>query len=252
MTSLPGGPLEWGVVLAGALIAGFVSGFAGFGTGLVAAAFWYYALPAAMVPPLVALASVVAQLVGLFAVRAAFAWRRAAPYLLGGVVGVPLGVVVLGIASPAILRLTVGLLLVGYAAFQLSPLARGGVTRWGGRAADGAVGVAGGFLGGFAGLSGVLPLVWLQLRGGTSSGQRATYQPFNLIVLALAGIAMAIGGHVTMDVLTVTAAAVPATLLGAMAGVRAYARASEAGFKRLVLVLLLVSGMVLVAQTLAG
>jgi hypothetical protein len=37
-----------------------------------------------------------------------------------------------------------------------------------------------------------------------------------------------------------------------MAGVRAYARASEAGFKRLVLVLLLVSGMVLVAQTLAG
>jgi uncharacterized membrane protein YfcA len=252
MTSLPGGLLEWGVVLAGALIAGFISGFAGFGTGLVAAAFWFYALPASMVPPLVALASVVAQLVGLFAVRASFAWRRAAPYLIGGVIGVPIGVTALGMASPAMLRLTVGLLLIGYAAFQLTALARMGIANRRRRAADGAIGLAGGFLGGFAGLSGVLPLLWLQLQGGTSAGQRATYQPFNLIVLAIAGIAMAIGGHVTEDVLIVTAAAVPATLLGAMAGVRAYARASEAAFKRLVLVLLLASGTGLVLQTLAG
>ena len=53
----------WALVMAGALIAGFTTGFAGFGTGLVASGFWFYALPAHAVPPLVAFASVAAQIV---------------------------------------------------------------------------------------------------------------------------------------------------------------------------------------------
>ena len=252
MTSLPSDPLDWVVVLAGALIAGFISGFAGFGTGLVASAFWFYALPAVMVPPLVALASVVSQTVGLMAVRASFAWHQATPYLIGGVIGVPFGILLLGLASPTMLRLTVGVLLVAYAAFQLSALARAGIGRWGGRLADSIVGIVGGTLGGFAGLSGAPPLIWLQLRGGQSATQRATYQPFNLIVLALAGFGMAISGHITKDVLVVTATAIPATLLGAWAGVQAYARMSDSAFRRLVLVLLLSSGIVLIGQAILG
>lgn len=34
------------VVIAGALVAGFLTGLAGFGTALVASGFWFYALPA--------------------------------------------------------------------------------------------------------------------------------------------------------------------------------------------------------------
>ena len=67
------------IVIAGALLAGFTTGFAGFGTGLVASGIWFHALPAAMVPPLVALASVAAQMVGLVTVRKAFDWPRARP-----------------------------------------------------------------------------------------------------------------------------------------------------------------------------
>ena len=64
------------IVVIGALVAGFTTGFAGFGTGLVASGLWFHALPAAMVPPLVALASVAAQLVGLVTVRKSFAYRQ--------------------------------------------------------------------------------------------------------------------------------------------------------------------------------
>jgi hypothetical protein len=39
------------VVLLGALVAGFTTGLAGFGTALVASGFWLHALPAAVVPP---------------------------------------------------------------------------------------------------------------------------------------------------------------------------------------------------------
>jgi hypothetical protein len=235
-------------VLLGALVAGFTTGFAGFGTGLVASGLWFHALPAPMVPPLVALAAVAAQLIGLVTVRKSFEWGRAAPYLLGGVLGVPFGVAALAIASPGVLRLSVGLFLAVYAGFQLLGLARRGIGAWGGKGADCTVGIAGGFLGGFAGLSGALPLVWLQLRGGPSSGQRATYQPFNLIVLALASLGMALSGALDGRVLTVAALCLPVTLAGAWLGARVYTGVSEATFQRMVMVLLLGSGAILIAK----
>jgi uncharacterized membrane protein YfcA len=246
--SAPLDALGWAVVLAGALTAGFITGFSGFGTALVASAFWYFALPAPMVPPLVALLAVVGQSVGLAAVRSAFAWYRAAPYLLGGALGVPVGVLLLGLASPQALRGVVGVALVAYAGWQLSGWLRPAIGNRGGRAADGGVGFGGGVLGGFAGLSGPLPIIWLQLRGGPSIDQRAVYQPFNLVILGLAALSMAAAGHIDATVLTVAAACVPLSLGGAWVGVRLYARVGDALFRRVVLGLLMASGLALLAQ----
>jgi uncharacterized protein len=237
------------LVLLGALIAGFTTGFAGFGTGLVASGLWFHALPAPMVPPLVALASVAAQSVGLVTVRKAFDWRRAAPFLVGGVIGVPLGVGALKLASPELLRLSVGCFLVAYAVFQLAGVARRRIGTCGGRGGDGAIGVGGGFLGGFAGLSGPVPLVWLQLRGGSSAEQRAAYQPFNMVVLGFASVGMGISGQIDGSVLRIAALCLPVTLLGSWIGARVYTGVGEATFRRVVLVLLLCSGAILVGQS---
>ncbi len=237
-------------LLLGALTAGFVTGFAGFGTGLVASGFWFHVLPPAFVPPMVVLASVTGQLVGLAGLRPKFDWPRATPYLIGGALGVPIGVAALTLSSPELLRLCVGGFLVCYAVSQLTGLTRLSIGRWGGRSSDAAVGVGGGILGGFAGLSGPLPLIWLQLRGGPSVEQRAVYQPFNLIVLAMAGVAMAVAGRIDGAVLQSLLLAVPATALGAWLGARLYRRASEATFRKVVLTLLLFSGTMLVVESL--
>jgi len=238
------------VVVAGAMVGGFVTGLAGFGTALVASGLWLHALPATMVPPLVALSSVAAQIVGLMTVRRAFDWSQASPYLAGGAIGVPLGVTALAAASPLMLRTTVGAFLVLYAVYQLSRRRNLGIGAWGGKAADGCIGAGGGFLGGFAGLSGPLPLVWLQLRGGDRDHQRAIYQPFNLIVLTLATFGMAAGGQVTMPTLWISLLCLPATLLGAWIGARIYVAVSTQTFEKFVLVLLLTSGCVLLGQAL--
>lgn len=245
----PTDPASWAILLGGALIAGFITGFAGFGAVLVASGFWFSVLPAPFVPPLLVMTAAAGQGVGLVAVRKSFDWRRATPYLIGGAIGVPFGVVALGLASPGALRLTVGLFLIGYSAFQLSPLTSLSVGGWGGRKADGAIGFGGGFLGGFAGISGPMPLIWLQLRGGPSARQRAVYQPFNLVVLSFACIVMAIDGRIGAEVLKLAAVLVPVTLAGSWLGVKAYPLLSEAGFKRVVLVLLLISGSSLIAQS---
>jgi len=238
------------LVLLGALAAGFISGFAGFGTALVASGFWFHALPASLVPPLVVLAGVTGQVVGFLKVRRAFEWGRALPYIAPGAAGVPLGIAALAYAPPDTLRLTVGLFLAAYATFRLAGLTRFAIGSWGGRAADGTVGFVSGVLGGFAGLSGALPLVWLQMRGGPSAVQRATYQPFNLAILALAAAGMAVAGQLDEEVLTIAALCLPVTLASAWVGAHAYGAVSEAAFRRIVLALLLASGAALVVQAL--
>ena len=250
MLSFAADKVDLAILLLGAVAAGFVSGFAGFGTALVSAGFWFHALPAAIVPPLVVIAAIGGQLVGLVTVREAFDWNRATPFLIGGAAGVPFGVWALSVASPDAVRLMVGLFLTAYALYQLVVgLGRLSIGGWGGKPADGVVGISGGILGGFAGLSGALPLVWLQLKGGSSDAQRAVYQPFNLIVLCLAAIGMAIGGQITQPVLMAAAWCLPVTLAAAWIGARLYTGVSQNTFRRIVLILLLVSGTVLLAQS---
>jgi uncharacterized protein len=245
-TALDLAPLA--VVMVASLVAGFTTGFAGFGTGLVASGLWLQALPAAFVPPLVALNSVAAQIVGLIMVRTAFDWSHAGPYLIGGVIGVPLGVAALAGASPFVLKTSIGAFLIAYASYQLMQRRERPIGTWGGKTADGMIGMGGGFLGGFAGLSGPLPLIWLQLRGGKSDAQRATYQPFNAVVLTLASIGMSISGQITPRVLWIAVLCLPATLFGAWLGARVYVRVSAQTFQRVVLCLLLVSGCILIGQ----
>jgi uncharacterized membrane protein YfcA len=240
------------IALFGALFAGFTSGFAGFGTALVASGIWLYVLPAPLVPPLVVMLSVVGQIVSLTMVRHAFDWRQTLPYLVGGAFGVPLGIVAVAAASPLVIKIAVGRFLVAYTLYQLLQRRHIGIGAWGGRLVDGIVGFGGGILGGFAGLSGPLPLIWLQLRGGPSDAQRATYQPFNLVVLVMASIGMALSGQVTRDVMMLALICFPATFMGALLGARTYVRVSPQTFQRAVLVMLLVSGCLLLISSLGG
>jgi len=236
------------IVAAGALVAGFITGLAGFGTALIASGIWFHVLPPVLIPPLVTIAAVVANVVSLATTRPSFDWSAAKPFLIGGLCGIPLGVAALTMSGPGSIRIAVGLFLVVFAASQLIGVARFTVGLWGGRTADTAVGVGGGILGGFAGLSGPFPIVWLQLRGGPSASQRAIFQPFNLVVLAVSAIGMAIAGLVDTRVLTLAALATPLTVLGSWLGARVYLKVSEQTFKRLVLALLLLSGSTLVAE----
>jgi uncharacterized protein len=240
------------IAILGALFAGFTSGFAGFGTALVASGIWLYVLPAPMVPPLTVILSVAGQIVSLATIRHAFDWRSTLPYFAGAVIGVPLGIAALAAASPLVIKLAVGSFLVAYSLYQLLQRKSINIGQWGGKFADGIVGLGGGVLGGFAGLSGPLPLIWLQLRGGPRDRQRATYQPFNLVVLAMASVGMAFSGQVTFNVLTIALICFPATFVGALLGARAYVRVSPTTFQRVVLGMLLVSGCVLLMSSIGG
>jgi len=236
-------------VLAGALLAGFVNGLSGFGTGLVALGLWLHVIDPLLAAPLDVICSVIAQLQSLFTIRPRFSLARLWPFLVGGIAGVPVGVLALDHIETETFRAAVGLFLVGYCAFTLLSRRLPAIDV-GGRPADGAVGFAGGILGGAAGLSGALPTVWCGLKGWGKAEQRAVYQPFNLTILSWALISYAWGGVLTEEIGRLTVICLPGTVMGVWLGVKVYGRVDDRQFRRIVLWLLLASGGVLVATNL--
>ena len=111
------------------------------------------------------------------------------------------------------------------------------------RIADGMVGWVSGILGGFAMLHGTLPTIWCGLRGWDKQRSRCVYQPFILFSGIL--VMVCVGLNIDFDktqLLLPLAAGLPAMALGLWAGMRVFSVISEEHFRRLVLLLILASG----------
>ncbi len=234
------------VFLFGAtLLASFASGLAGFAYALIAAGVFLQFLPPPEAAALVIAGSIAAQTMTVFRLGSAMSWPRLWPFLLGGVIGVPIGVYVLAHIEAGIFRFSVGLFLVAYSAFMLArraPLTIVG----GGRYADGTAGMIGGVMAGMAGLSGAIPTIWCTMRGWPKDEQRGVFQPFILIIQSVALIALGGAGVVTRQTWIAFLICLPAVIAGTWLGHKLYRRVDDQQFRRIVLLLLLMSGVALV------
>jgi uncharacterized membrane protein YfcA len=233
------------LLLLGALAGGFVSGLAGFGTGLMALGIWLYALPPSVAVPLVLICSIVGQTSTLPSFWRSIDFGLVWPFLIGGLAGVPLGTMLIAHADPAIFKLSVGVLLLVFpTALYLNGAPK--ALDFGGRIADTAVGFAGGILGGLAGLSGPLPTLWATVRGWGKDERRGVFQTYNWTVLVVALCLQAGTGFITVEVLWLALLALPGTILGAWLGARTYRILNDKNFRDVVLGLLFLSGIGLV------
>jgi len=233
------------IVLAGALAGGLVNGLTGFGTALTAVGLWLYALPPTAVSTLAIICATVAQLQTLPMIWHSIRWQRVLPLLVPGLLGVPLGTFLLPHIEPGFFKVAIGIFLVLYSAYVLAR--RGEIkSAWGGRVADGVVGFGGGVLGGLTGLSGVLPVVWTDIRGWSKKRRRGIVQAFNISILSLALASHALSGLLTRQVGLEVAIALPATIAGAWIGAFIYRRLADRGYQRVVMLLLLVFGLILI------
>jgi len=239
----------WLVVVLGAALAGFVQGLSGFGFGLTAMSIWAWTLDPRLAAVLAVAGSLAGQIVAALTVRRGFDWRRLAPFVLGGLAGLPLGVWLLPRLDVPLFKLVLGALLVVWCPVMLlAP--RLPKLRAGGRGGDAAAGALGGLLGGIGGFTGAIPTLWCTLRGYEKELQRAVIQNFNLALLAVTFTVYVGSGIVAPTMWPAIAVAVVAMLVPALIGMRVYIGLSEAAFRRIVLLVLTASGIALLASAL--
>jgi len=233
------------IVLAGALAGGLVNGLTGFGTALTVLGIWLYAIPPTVAATLVILCSTISQLQTLPMIWRTIRWEYVLAFVVPGVLGVPIGTFLLPHIDPRIFKIGIGVFLVAYTSYVLARRVELTI-KWGGAAADCAVGFVGGILGGLAGLSGVLPAVWTDVRGWTKEHRRGVVQIFNMAILSLALVSHAVSGFLTREVAVAAVAALPGTIVGARLGGFIYRRVADRSYSRIIMVMLLLSGVILI------
>jgi uncharacterized membrane protein YfcA len=227
--------------------AAFVAGVAGFAFGIVAAAVWLYFLSPTQTATLIVTFGLIVQGISVWKLRRSIKPNRLLPFLLGGAIGVPIGVELLQGMPPATLRMAIGLVLIMFSLYSFARPKLTPVTA-GGKAADGAIGMLNGLIGGATGLAGIVATVWCTLRGWPRDEQRSVFQPLGVAVFLMTGSWIGGMGLVGADTISLFAIGLPALLAGTWFGLRLYAHLDEASFRTVVLGLLLISGLGLVLR----
>lgn len=230
------------ILLVGAL-SGFIQGVSGFAFGLMATSLWAWMMPPQEVVPLVVLASLLGQSVSILSVRREISFARVRPFIIGGMIGVPIGASLLRELNADIFRPLFGLGLVIYCTLMLRAARLPRIQA--GQGADGCVGLVSGALAGACGMGGPPVTLWCAMRDWSALAQRATFQTL-FITMHLQSLAVyAWLGVLNLRLFTLFAWLAPVIVLSSWLGARVGGRFSDSQFRKLVFALLLLSGLML-------
>ena len=115
----------------------------------------------------------------------------------------------------------------------------------GGALADAGVGLLNGILAGITGLAGILVTIWCGLRGWPKDQQRAVFQPVAVAIFAMSALWLGAKATISSETIRLFFFGLPALLAGTWLGLKLYGRVNEATFRKVVLMLLLLSGVAL-------
>jgi uncharacterized membrane protein YfcA len=233
--------LDLVVFLAATFAGALVAGLSGFAFGLIAASIWLFILTPLESATLIIAFGLIVQGYSVWKLRHALNWKKLWPFLVGAAFGVPIGVAILTWANPADVRKGTGVFLVLFSLYSLfrpmlKPITVGGAP------ADAGVGFLNGVLAGVTGLAGILVTIWCGLRGWPKDQQRAVFQPAAVAIFAMSAAWLGAKSAVTAETVRLFLFGLPALLAGTWLGMNVYDWLDEATFRKILLVLLLLSG----------
>ena len=223
--------------------AALVAGLAGFAFGIVAAGIWLHVITPVETASLIVGFGLIVQGLAVWKLRNALDWRKLWAFVAGGALGVPLGVAILGWTNPAHVRAGIGAVLVLYALYALARPKMQPVA--GGPLRDAGVGFLNGILGGITGFAGIVVTIWCGLRGWPKDVQRAVFQPVGVATFIMCAAWLGGTGAISAHTVELFLLGLPFLLAGTWLGLKLYGRLDEEGFRKIVLALLLVSGVAL-------
>ncbi len=235
------------LLLSAAVFSGaFVSGLAGFAFSAVAGGLLLHLLQPLEAVPLMMACSVGVQATNLWALRNSIEWKKSLMLVAGGLLGVPIAVWLLHATDAWVFREGFGLSVAAYAGYMLFRPGLSSLQQMS-QSRNALVGFGGGLIGGLTAMPGALPTIWCDLHGVPKNQQRGLVQPFIAAMQLFALALMLMRGDLSSKVLVDLALSVPALLLGSALGIVAFRHVNDASFRRIVLVMLLLSGLMLAA-----
>ncbi|MFC3070581.1 sulfite exporter TauE/SafE family protein [Phenylobacterium soli] len=243
-------PITIGLLVVILAASAIMSGLSGFGFSAIGA-LCLTLLPPQLGVPLLMTLSAANQVMSLRQLKADMKpisqwWPEGpAPYLLGGLVGVPVGLAILRSLPTTNLMLVFGGFLVLYAAYSLRRPDAEPVTVKGNWLASSLVGMSGGVIGGFTAFPGAPVVVWSGLRRLPKQESRAIVQPYIFALQVLSIVLLALQHPQTFDkkYWLLVAITVPVVLPCTLFGVRLYRSLSDVNFRRVTFMLLGISGL---------
>lgn len=231
-----------GAILA---VAYFIRGVAGFGSGLIAIPLLVHFLPLSVVVPLVVVLDYIASLTQGVSNRADIRWREILPLIPFSLLGVVVALFFLSRSDAMLLTKALAVFIILFALYMLSGYTpKAGAARgWGVLA-----GVSGGMIGTLFGTGGPFYVTYFKARGLDKAAFRATFATVFLIDGAGRLTGYAGTGLFTLGFMQLLALALPLMGVFLYLGGHVHTRLSQAAFQRAISVLLIGSGISLLAR----
>lgn len=237
-------------ILGIAFAAGLIQGLSGFGSALVAVPLLLLILPAETVVPLMALIGAAISAFNLWHLRHAIRISPIAPLLGGYVLGTPFGLYFLTRTPEVAITGTLGVFLTAYA--LLSLFGRQPNATWLREWRVG-IGAVSGALGAAFSTNGPPVILHVAAHDEWSADrQKATLVLFFLTASTITVIAHGYSGLITAGVLSWFLWSTPLLLAGTLTGAWIYTKLGEHNYRRLTFGLILATGAILLARSLAG
>jgi uncharacterized membrane protein YfcA len=235
------------MLLGTAVFAGaFVSGMAGFAFSAVAGAILLHVFQPSEAVPLMMACSVGVQASTLLTLRHHMRWRESLFLIAGGLLAMPIAVFLLQSADTRSLQIAFGGLITAYAAYSLFRPALSHLPTMDHQGRNILIGFGGGLIGGLTAMPGALPTIWCDMHGMPKDQQRGLVQPF-IAAMQVSALVLLLSRHeLPSNILIDLAVSLPPLAAGTTLGVLMFRRVNEALFRRIILIMLLVSGLSLV------
>jgi len=232
------------ILLSGAFLGAFIQGATGFGSGLLINAFWLHIMEPTHAIPLNVVTSLFISGVPIYKLRKKLDFSKLKQFAIFGVVGIPIGMYLLVISDPSKLKFSIGILLVIYAVLMLKISSFS--INVNNKSINNLVGFISGVIGGLTALLGIIPVAWFSVQRLPKNTKRGTYEPFIFITSIAAIISFAFAGLYKIEMIFDLLKIIPALLVGSWLGIKIYNKINDNLFRKVVLGLILLSGLFLV------
>lgn len=228
-------------------LAGFVQGFSGFGSVLLALPLLALFMDVKTAIPLMALAGLPLTVFLMIPLWKHLDWRKISPLAIGSLAGVPCGVFLLRTLPSTVIMIVIGVILLLYGLYGLliNPVTLAPNKGWGY-----AFGFLSGSLGGGFSTPGPPAIIYASLQTWSPDEIKVTLQGYFFIVGILIVALQAVSGAITANVIRYFLVAIIPITAGTYAGNAFGGKLPESVYRRVVFLLLALMGIISIGKVL--